>query len=90
MKIAYLCDSGTGRSIDYFKEKWNIKMRVWEERPNKFSLATSGEQETIKFLTIIKPYIEQVPSMLYKLRNNYTKEEFIQRQLSGLKCETLV
>ena len=21
MKIAYLCDSGTGRSIDYFKEK---------------------------------------------------------------------
>lgn len=74
----------------YFKEKWNIKMRVWEERPNKFSLATSGEQETIKFLNIVKPYIEQVPSMLYKLRNNYTKEEFIQRQLSGLKCETLV
>ena len=65
-------------------------MRVWEERPNKFSLATSGEQETLKFLNIVKPYIEQVPSMLYKLRNNYTKEEFIQRQLSGLKCETLV
>lgn len=74
----------------YFQEVWNIKFRVWEERKNLFSLATCGELETIKFLNIVKPFVEQVPSFLYKIRKDFTKEEFLQRQKEGLKCETLV
>lgn len=74
----------------YFKERWNIKFRIWEERYNLFSLATVGEDQTKKFLEIVGPYVKQVPILLYKLRSSYTKEEFIQNQLSGSKCETLV
>lgn len=75
---------------EYFSARWQINFRIWEERPNLFSLATSEKSQAEKFLLLIKPYIMQVPSLLYKIRKNYTKEIFIKLQSSGSKCETLV
>lgn len=76
--------------INYFNQVWQISFRAWEERPGMFSLATRSELDTIKFLKIVKPYIIQVPSLLYKIRKNGTKAEFLQNQQKGSKCETLV
>lgn len=33
-----------------------------------------------KFVNIVRPYIEQVPSLLYKIRRDSTKLEFIAQQ----------
>ena len=43
---------------------------------NTFSIATSSETDCFKFVSLIKNYVEQVPSLLYKIRDNFTKEEF--------------
>ena len=47
---------------------------------NGFSIATSSEEDCKKFVEIVKPYIKEVPSLLYKIRNNFTKQEFIEMQ----------
>ena len=80
-KIATCVDEKTiNMIITYFKEIWNIKFRPFKEGKNTYSLATSSEEDCLKFVNIIKPYIEQVPSLLYKIRDNFTKEEFIAYQ----------
>ena len=66
--------------VDYFREVWDIKFRLFKEGKNTFSIASSTEQDCYKFIKIIKPYVEQVPSLLYKIRNNFTKNEFIAQQ----------
>lgn len=66
--------------IDYFKETWNIKFRPFKEGKNTYSIASSSEEDYNKFVQLVRPYIEQVPSLLYKIRDNYTKEEFIAQQ----------
>jgi hypothetical protein len=66
--------------IDYFKEVWDIKFRPFKEGKGTYSVASSSESDYKKFVEIIKPYIEQVPLLLYKIRDNYTKEEFIAQQ----------
>lgn len=43
-------------------------------------LATSSELDCDKFVNIVRPYIEQVPSLLYKIRRDSTKLEFIAQQ----------
>lgn len=65
--------------ITYFKEQWGISMRKFSEG-NSFSIATSSETDCKKFVSIVKPYIKEVPSLLYKIRNNFTKQEFIEMQ----------
>lgn len=45
-----------------------------------YSIATSSELDCDKFVNIVRPYIEQVPSLLYKIRRDSTKLEFIAQQ----------
>lgn len=78
IKISTCVDEQTALMIiDYFKEVWNIKFRLLPEKTN-FSIATSSEQDCKDFIKIVKPYVLQVPSLLYKIRKNFTKEEFLQ------------
>jgi hypothetical protein len=57
--------------IDYFKEVWNINFYKFHEgkKENSYSLCC-GTKEGKKFITIVKPYVSQIPSMLYKLTYN--------------------
>jgi hypothetical protein len=75
--------------IDYFQEVWKIKFRLLKEKTN-YSVASSSEQDCENFINIVKPYILQVPSLLYKIRKNFTKEEFIQKQLDGLEVRDII
>lgn len=74
--------------IDYFKEKWKVEFRPFLEKSKLYSLATRTNNDTDKFIEIIKPYVEQVPSLLYKIRKSLTKEEFTAQQQAGSKRET--
>lgn len=81
IKIATCVDLETAEMIiNYFQEKWNIKFRLFPEGKNTYSIASSSEVDCLNFVKIIKPYIEQVPSLLYKIRDNFTKEEFVAYQ----------
>ena len=54
--------------IDFFKEQWNINFYMFHEGRNKDSYSLCcGTKEGLKFIEIIKPYVLQVPSMLYKI-----------------------
>ena len=53
--------------IDYFKEVWNISFYQFKEGKDTYSLCC-GTQEGIKFIEIVKPYIESCPSMIYKIQ----------------------
>lgn len=66
--------------IKYFNEVWNIKFRPFKEGSGTFSLASSTEEDCKNFIKIVKPYILQVPSLLYKIRKDFTKEQFIALQ----------
>lgn len=63
--------------INYFSEVWNIKFRLFNEGKNTYSIASSTEEDCYNFVNLIKPYIIQVPSMLYKIRKDLTKEQFL-------------
>lgn len=63
--------------IDYFKEVWNISFYQFKEgRPGKntYSLCC-GTQEGIKFIELIKPYVESCPSMLYKIQYDLSQRK---------------
>ncbi len=53
--------------IDYLKEVWNISFYQFKEGKGTYSLCC-GTQEGVKFIEIIKPYVESCPSMLYKIQ----------------------
>ncbi len=74
--------------IQYFKEKWGIEFRPFLEKSKLFSIATKTNKDSDKFIEIIKPYVEQVPSLLYKIRTSFTKKEFIAQQNAISKRET--
>lgn len=81
IKIATCTDENTTNIIiNYFNEVWGIKFRPFKEGKNTFSISTSSEIDCLNFVKIVKPYIEQVPSMLYKIRDNFTKKEFLEYQ----------
>lgn len=61
----------------YFMERWKIKFRLFPEGKNTFSIVTSSELDCNNFINIVKPYVLQVPSLKYKIRNNFTKEQFL-------------
>lgn len=67
--------------IKYFDEVWDIHMRKMKEKVF-YSISTSTEKDCFKFLELVKPYVEQVPSLLYKTRISGTKEEFKLKQSS--------
>lgn len=78
IKIATCVDNKTvNEIIKYFKEIWDINFRTFSEGSGTFSIASCSEKDCRKFVKIIKPYVKQVPSLLYKIRSNYTKEEFL-------------
>lgn len=52
--------------IDYFREVWNINFYTFSEGRGTYSLCC-GTKEAIKFIDIVKPYVSQVPEMLYKV-----------------------
>ena len=54
--------------IDYFKEVWGINFYMFHEgkKEDSYSLCC-GTKEGLKFINIIKPYVEQISSMLYKI-----------------------
>jgi hypothetical protein len=54
--------------IDYFREVWGISFYMFHEgkKENSYSLCC-GTKEAKKFIKIVKPYVEQIPSMLYKV-----------------------
>lgn len=81
IKIATCVDLDTAQVIiDYFKEVWNVQFRPFNEGAGTYSVASSTESDCAAFIQIIRPYVEQVPSLLYKIRDNFTKEEFIAQQ----------
>lgn len=81
IKIATCVDEPTIEMIiQYFLDVWNIKFRKFPEGKETFSLASSSEEDCSKFINLVKPFVEQVPSMLYKIRNNFTKKEFLEQQ----------
>lgn len=53
--------------IDYFKEVWNISFYTFSEGKGTYSLCC-GTTEGLKFIKLIKPYVESCPSMLYKIQ----------------------
>lgn len=84
IKIATCVDLDTAQVvIDYFKEVWDVQFRPFKEGKGTYSIASSTESDCTAFIQIIRPYIEQVPSLLYKIRDNFTKEEFIAQQKAG-------
>lgn len=52
--------------IDYFKEVWDVSFYAFSEGKGTYSLCC-GTKEGINFINIIKKYVEQVPSMKYKI-----------------------
>lgn len=86
IKIATCVDETTVQIIiEYFDEVWKVHFRPFKEGKNTYSIASSSEEDFHKFVQIIKPYVEQVPTLLYKIRDNYTKEEFIKMQSSEVR-----
>ena len=55
--------------IDYFAEVWDVHFYKISEGKGTYSLCC-GATEGIKFINIVKPYVEQVPSMMYKITYN--------------------
>lgn len=91
IKIATCVDDDTIKTIiNYFDEVWGIHFRPFKEGKNTYSIASSSELDCKKFIKIVKPYIEQVPSFLYKIRRDLTKEEFIKLQKSGSEVRDII
>lgn len=90
IKISTCVDKDTcNMIIHYFKDKWDIEFRPFIEKSKLFSIATRTNEDSDKFISIVEPYIKQVPSLLYKIRDSLTKKEFIAQQNAVSKCETL-
>lgn len=62
--------------IDYFNEVWNIKFYMFHEGRKKDSYSLCcGTKEGLKFIELIKPYVQQVPSMLHKIQFDLSQRE---------------
>lgn len=62
--------------IDYFKEVWNINFYMFHEgkKEDSYSLCC-GTKEGLKFISLVKPYVEQVPSMLHKIQYDLSQRK---------------
>lgn len=62
--------------IDYFKEVWDIQFYMYHEGRKKDSYSLCcGTKEGLKFIDLVKQYVEQVPSMLYKIQFDLSQRE---------------
>ena len=52
--------------IDYFKEEWDISFYRFSEGKGTYSICC-GTSEGIKFIDLIKEYVNEIPSMKYKI-----------------------
>lgn len=81
MSISTCVDYETAQMIiSYFQQQWGIAFRPFPERPGMYSIATRAKEDCFKFARLVKPYVEQVPSLLYKIRDKFTKKEFLEYQ----------
>ena len=71
--------------IDYFKEVWNVQFYMFHEgkKENSYSLCC-GTKEGIKFINIVKPYVNQVSSMKHKIEYDLSQRT---RGVEQLKSE---
>ena len=76
--------------INYFLQKWNINFRLFSEGKNTYSIASSSEKDCEKFCKIVKPWILQVPSLLYKIRKDLTKDQFLELQTKGFEMRDII
>lgn len=60
--------------IDYFKEVWDVSFYQFKEGKETYSLCC-GTQEGIKFIEIVKSYIESCPSMIYKIQYDLSQRK---------------
>lgn len=62
--------------INYFYKKWNIKFYMFHEgkKEDSYSLCC-GTKEGVKFINLIKEYVQQVPSMLHKIQFDLSQRE---------------
>lgn len=62
--------------IDYFKEVWDINFYMFHEgrKEDSYSLCC-GTKEGLKFIELVKPYVDQVPSMRYKVQFDLSQRE---------------
>ena len=60
--------------IDYFKEIWDINFYMFHEGKQKDSYSLCcGTKEGLKFISLVKPYVSQVPSMIHKITYDLTQ-----------------
>lgn len=63
--------------IDYFKETWDIEFYMFHEGKKKDSYSLCcGTKEGIKFINIVKPYVEQIPSMRHKIQYDLSQRKY--------------
>lgn len=62
--------------IDYFKEVWNVSFYMFHEgkQQDSYSLCC-GTKEGLKFINIVKQYVNQVPSMKHKITYDLTQRK---------------
>lgn len=62
--------------IDYFKEVWNIQFYMFHEgrKSDSYSICC-GTKEGLKFVELVKPFVEEVPSMMYKIQFDLSQRE---------------
>lgn len=62
--------------IDFFKEKWDINFYMYHEgkKEDSYSLCC-GTKEGIKFIDLVKSYVEQVPSMIHKITYDLSQRQ---------------
>lgn len=58
--------------IDYFKEVWDISFYAFSEGKGTYSLCC-GTKEGLKFIEMIKPFVQQIPSMMYKIQHDLSQ-----------------
>lgn len=75
--------------INYFKQVWNINFRLMKEK-TYYSISSCFESDCAAFIAIVKPHIQSVPSLLYKIRKNYTKEQFLEMQSKGIEMRDII
>lgn len=64
--------------IDYFKEVWDIEFYMFHEGRKKDSYSLCcGTKQGIKFIDLIKEYVNQVPSMKHKIQYDLSQRAHV-------------
>lgn len=76
--------------IDYFREVWGISFYMFHEGKKKDSYSLCcGTKEGLKFIDLIKPYVTQVTSMLYKIQFDLSQRRRCLHTRTSLSSEKL-